>query len=66
MDHKIMESKIVGWEIIIWTILGSLGRVMDYTIQYGNSPIRDRNSMTNQLDEFNMMGVDYTVHPIVR
>jgi hypothetical protein len=60
-----MTPKIYGFEIIIWTELPVLGRVVDYRMEYGASPVRDFNSMTAQLAEFTAAGVEFTVHPIM-
>jgi hypothetical protein len=57
--------KIRGFEILVWTQLGSLGRVLNFRMEYGNSPIRDCKSREKQLQEFDELGVEYTVHPII-
>jgi len=58
-------NEILGYEIIVYTNLGAMGRVIDYRVEYGPSPIRDRNSMKEKINEFMLDGVDFSIHPII-
>jgi hypothetical protein len=58
--------KIRGFEILVWNpSLKIDGKpVLDYRIEYGASPIRDKRSMDSELSRLSSNGVHFTVHPI--
>ncbi len=57
--------RIAGFEILVYTYdYPALGRVLDYRIHYGASPIRDKRSMDAQLDQLRDDGLEFTVHPL--
>lgn len=58
--------KILGFEILIWhpTLKIDGEPVLDYRIEYGASPIRDKRSMDAELTRLSESGVRFTVHPI--
>lgn len=60
------EGKIIGWEIIVYTTLPTLGTVRDYRIEYGNSPVRDRKSRLDKIQELMSQGRDIEVNAIRR
>ena len=56
--------KIIGFEMLIYTVLPGMGRVLDYRIEYGASPIRDRDSLIEKCNDLRIANVAFSVHPI--
>lgn len=61
---RIKKRKIIGWEIQVFTQVPGIGRVPDYRIEYGNSPVRDRRSRLEKVSELMLEGKDFTTKPI--
>ncbi len=59
------EPKVVGFEMLMYSHLGGLGRVLDYRMEYGAGK-RDIKSLIEQCREFISGGIEFSVHPLVR
>ncbi|MBL4795778.1 MAG: hypothetical protein JKY50_00030 [Oleispira sp.] len=64
--YKPIKNKIIGWTITEYCELGVLGTVKKTHCEYGNSPIRDKRSRIEYLNELNAKGVDYSLVPIFK
>lgn len=58
------EPKIIGWEIQVYEDYGRFGRVRLNRCEYGNSPIRDRKSLEEEIERLKAEGADFEVNPI--
>lgn len=64
MARPSIQRKIIGWRIDVMTRIPGLGLVKDYSIEYGNSPVRDRKSRLDKIQELMRAGRDYAITPI--
>ena len=63
-QRRSIQRKIIGWEIEVYTNLPGIGVVLDYRLEYGNSPVRDRKSRLDKITELLRAGKTYTSTPI--
>jgi hypothetical protein len=58
------QRKIIGWEFRVYTYQTGMGKVLDYRIEYGASPVRDRKARLNKITELMRAGREYDMTPI--
>ncbi len=61
---RVKKRKVIGWEIEVFTRIPGMGEVLDYRLEYGNSPVRDRNARLNKIQELLRAGKTFTSTPI--
>lgn len=54
-----MKNRITGWTITEYTELGAMGIVKNTSSEFGNSPIRDRKSLKEEIIRLLEADIDF-------